>query len=390
MHSTTVNAGFMQTYSCPVVDERTPILDGYITGHRKGFRRHLIIHHDCELVTDFTRGTDMVRKMSTEEAEAKKKAIRARRSSAARRETSGTTREQPCHDRPGVPDTAVATVGALTEADDASLSRAGINLPPSVDLRKSAEREPEDSDWEFERLEEHPAWALLLELAASSSSPPAEPEVAIGQSRSLETASPSSGDAAAGNGQVHCLPPPEDERAMVFGDITFDEIVASASPLAAFPPAAASVETFLLSTPPTVVGVASPASATSSAADVEKTVTIPVTARPTSIDDLAIAIFDESDRDPSLSDEQVFKRVAARFPNRPATDDRRIADLCRAEVLWDRLKFQRGLHAVNSLPESAPASTVRRTLTDVLTPRAARPIVRFYGSRSHPYRRRLH
>jgi hypothetical protein len=222
----------MQTYSCPVVDERTPILDGYITGHRKGFRRHLIIHHDCELVTDFTRGADMVRKMSTEEAEAKKKAIRARRSSATRRETSGTTREQPCHDRPGVPKTAVAVVGALTEADDASLSRAVINLPPSVDLRKSAECEPEDSDWEFERLEEHLAWALLLELAASSSSPPAEQEVAIGQSRSLETASPSSGDAVVGNGQAHCLPPPEDERfgAMAFGDITFDELVTSASP----------------------------------------------------------------------------------------------------------------------------------------------------------------
>jgi hypothetical protein len=167
-------------------------------------------------------------------------------------------------------------------------------------------------------LEKHPAWALLLELAASSSSPPAEPEVAIGQSRSLETASPSSGDAATGNGQAHCFPSLEDERAMVFGDITFDEIVASASPFAAFPPAAASVETFLLSTPPTVVGVASPASAVSSDADVERTVAVPVTARPTSIDNLAIAIFDESDRDPSLSDEQVFKRVAARFPNRPA------------------------------------------------------------------------
>jgi hypothetical protein len=180
-----------------------------------------------------------------------------------------------------------------------------------------------------------------------------------------------------------------DERAMVFGDIAFDEIVAIASPLAAFPPAAASVETFLLSTPPTVVGVASPVSATSSAAaDVERTVAVPVTARPTSIDDLAIAIFDESDRDSSVSDEQVFKRVAARCPNRPATDDRRIADLCRAEVLWDRLKFQRGLHAVNSLPESASASTVRRTLMDVLTPRAARPIIPFYGSRSHPYGRR--
>jgi hypothetical protein len=342
------------------------------------------------ILFDFTRGTDMVRKMSTEEAEAKKKAIRARRSSAARRETSGTTREPPCHDRPGVPNTTVAVVGALTEADDASLSRAGINLPPSVDLRKSAEREPEDSDWEFERLEEHPAWALLLELAASSSSPPAEPEVAISQSRSLKTASPSSDDAAAGNGQVHCLPPHEDEGAMVFGDITFDEIVASASSLAAFPPAAASVETFLLSTPPTVVGVALPASATSSAADVERTVAVPVTARPTLIDDLAIAIFDESDRDPSLSDEQVFKRVAARFPNRPATDDRRIADMWRAEALWDRLKFQRGLHAVNSLPESAAASSMRRTLTDVFTPRTARPIVRFYGNRSHPYGRRRH
>jgi hypothetical protein len=157
MHSTAVNTGFMQTYSCPVVDDRTLILDGYTTGHRTGFRRHLIIHHDCELVTDFTRGADMVRKMSTEEAEAKKKAIRARRSSAARRQTSGTTREQPCHDRPGVPNTTVATIGTLTEADDASLSRAGIDLPPSVDQQKSAEREPKDSDWEFERLEEHPA-----------------------------------------------------------------------------------------------------------------------------------------------------------------------------------------------------------------------------------------
>jgi hypothetical protein len=100
----------------------------------------------------------MVRKMSTE-AEAKKRAIRARRSSAARRETSGTTREQPCHDRPGVPNTTVATVatvGALKEADDASLSRAGIDLPPPVDQRKSDEHELEDSDLEFERLEEHP------------------------------------------------------------------------------------------------------------------------------------------------------------------------------------------------------------------------------------------
>jgi hypothetical protein len=70
------------------------------------------------------------------------------------------------------------------------------------------------------------------------------------------------------------------------------------------------------------------------------------------------------------------------------TDDRRIADLCRAEALWDRLKFQRGLHVVNSLPESASAPTGRRTLTDVFTSRAARPIVRFYGSRSHPYGRR--
>jgi hypothetical protein len=181
----------MQSYSCPVVDERTPILDEYITGHRKGFRRHLIVHHDCELVTDFTRGADTVRKMSTEEAEAKKKAIRARRSSAARRQTSGTTREQPCHDRPGVPDTSVAAVGALTEAADASPRQAGIDLPPSVDQQKSAEHEPEDSDREFERLEEHLAWALLLELAASSSSPPAEPEVAIGEPCLLETALPS-------------------------------------------------------------------------------------------------------------------------------------------------------------------------------------------------------
>ena len=334
----------------------------------------------------------MVRKMSTEEAEAKKKAIRARRSSAARRETSGTAREQPCHDCPGVPNTAVAAVGALTEAAEARPSQAVIDLPPPDDQRKSAEHEPDDNDWEFERLEEHPAWALLLELAASSSSPSAEHDVAIGQPCSSETALPSSGDAAAGNGQVHSLPPPEDEwfGAMTFGDITFNEIVASASPPAALPPAAASVEAFQLSTPPTVVGVASPVSATSSAAVVEKTVTMSVIARPTSIDDLAIAIFDESDRDPSLSDEQVFKRVAARFPNRPAADDRRIADLCRAEALWDRLKFQRGLNAVNSLPESAPAPTMRRTLMDVLTPRTARPIVHFYGSRSHPYRHRLH
>ena len=71
----------------------------------------------------------MVRKMSSEEAEAKKKAIRARRSSAARRETSGTAREQPCHDRPGVPNTAGAVVGAPTEAADASPSQAEINLP---------------------------------------------------------------------------------------------------------------------------------------------------------------------------------------------------------------------------------------------------------------------
>ena len=334
----------------------------------------------------------MVRKMSTEEAETKKKAIRARRSSAARRETSGTAREQPCHDCPGVPNTAVAAVGALTEAAEARPSQAVIDLPPPDDQRKSAEHEPDDNDWEFERLEEHPAWALLLELAASSSSPSAEHDVAIGQPCSLETVLPSSVHAAAGNGQVHSLPPPEDEwfGAMTFGDITFNEIVASASPSAALPPAAASVEAFQLSTPPTVVGVASPVSATSSAAVVEKTVTMSVIARPTSIDDLAIAIFDESDRDPSLSDEQVFKQVAARFPNRPAADDRRIADLRRAEALWDRLKFQRGLNAVNSLPESAPASTMRRTLMDVLTPRTARPIVHFYGSRSHPYRHRLH
>jgi hypothetical protein len=201
----------MQIYSYLVVDERTPIIDGYTTDHRKGFLRHLIIHHDCELVTDFTRGADMVRKMSMEEADAKNKAIRVRRSSAARRETSGTTREQPCHDRPGVPNAAVATVRALTEADDAMLSRAGIDLPP-VDLQKSAEHEPEDSDWEFERLEEHPAWVQLLELIASSSSPPAEPEVAIGKPCSLETSLSSSGDVAAGNGQAHCLPPPEDEQ----------------------------------------------------------------------------------------------------------------------------------------------------------------------------------